>query len=196
MTVKVLKNRQFEEVEFDVNYPQPIVTDYALALLNRVVLQNSKQGTKKAKDRSDVNGTTAKPFRQKGTGKARQGSRKGPHMRGGGVAHGPKPDFKKLKLNKEFKRKLTKEILRKYMDVGSLLFVDLGAEKTFLRYELNKEKSLLVYHVSNLEGLKKVRNLPNLVTLSFNSISPLKFLNFNKIYFDIIICNQLVELVK
>lgn len=65
-----------------------------VALIHQVVVAQraaARQGTHKTKTRSEVSGTGAKPFRQKGTGRARQGSMRGPHMIGGGVVHGPTP---------------------------------------------------------------------------------------------------------
>ncbi|MBE1515428.1 50S ribosomal protein L4 [Nesterenkonia halotolerans] len=65
-----------------------------VALIHQVVVAQraaARQGTHKTKTRSEVSGTGAKPFRQKGTGRARQGSLRGPHMIGGGVVHGPTP---------------------------------------------------------------------------------------------------------
>jgi len=65
-----------------------------VALIHQVVVAQraaARQGTHKTKTRSEVSGTGAKPFRQKGTGRARQGSLRGPHMVGGGVVHGPQP---------------------------------------------------------------------------------------------------------
>ena len=81
--------------------------EYNEALIHQVVvayLANNRQGTKSALTRSEVRGHAKKPWRQKGTGRARQGSTKGPQWRGGGIVFAPKPrDFSK-KVNKEAKK--------------------------------------------------------------------------------------------
>jgi len=76
---------------FDAELNEPLVHQVVVALL-----ANRRQGTHKTKNRSDVSGGGVKPFRQKGTGRARQGSIREPHMRGGGTVHGPRPrDYRK-----------------------------------------------------------------------------------------------------
>lgn len=76
-------------------------------VLQRVVewqRANVQAGTHKTKERGEIQGTTKKPFRQKGTGNARQGSLKGPHQRSGGVAHGPRVRSHSYKLTKKFRQ--------------------------------------------------------------------------------------------
>jgi large subunit ribosomal protein L4 len=77
-----------------------VPNDILLSQYVRVYLANQRQGTRSTKDRSQVNGRAKKPHKQKGTGSARHGSRKAPSMRGGGVAHGPRPQNFSLKMSK------------------------------------------------------------------------------------------------
>src|SRR5688572_10330331 len=106
MKVKVLKlnnsSSQIDlKIEGEARTQGRLMRD--VALVARVRNQANKQGTKKAKTRTEVVGHSAKPYKQKHTGRARQGSTKGPHHRGGGVAHSILPDFKKLSINKKQK---------------------------------------------------------------------------------------------
>lgn len=196
MKVSLLKSDgKLSEVEiegiFDVS-----VSDYALAVVNRVHGQNAKQGTKKVKTRSEVRGKAAKPYRQKGTGKARQGSTKAPHFRGGGVAHGPTPDYHRLRLNRKFKRSVLKGILSKYISGNSFAFIDLSNDVRNLRKELSKEKSLVIYSLANRENTKVFRNLENVDLLPASSLSPSLILNYRKIYLDIDEKERLVDILQ
>jgi large subunit ribosomal protein L4 len=162
------------------------------ALLARVLNQNKKQGTKLAKVRSEVRGRAAKPFRQKGTGNARQGSRKGPHMRGGGVAHGPKQDFTKLTLNKKFKKASLRGFLTEKIETGYLKLVDMDKKTR----NLVSPKSLFVYSKENKELARIYRNIADLKIIEFNSLSSLSALQYSNIYFDSLLKEKLEGILK
>lgn len=105
MKIKVLdqKGKEAEEITVDnavfaADRNEGLVHEVAIALQN-----NQRQGTKSVLTRSEVRGHAKKPYRQKGTGNARQGSTKGPHMDGGGVAFAPKPRDFRTKINKKKK---------------------------------------------------------------------------------------------
>jgi len=87
-------------------------------------LAKRRAGTHKVKTRKEVSGTTKKPFRQKGTGRARQGSMKGPHMRGGGVVFGPVPRDHSHALPKKVRRLALKAALSAKRADGTLVVVD------------------------------------------------------------------------
>ena len=87
-------------------------------------LANNRQGTQKAKTRSEVSGGGKKPWRQKGTGHARQGSTRAPHFTGGGVVFAPVPRDYSFKLNKKEKRAALKSVLSDKVQTNNLIVVD------------------------------------------------------------------------
>lgn len=99
MSAKQVGTKKLSDEVFGVEYNEPLIHQVVVAYN-----ANQRQGTKSTLTRSEVRGHAAKPYRQKGTGRARQGSTKGPQFIGGGVAFAPKPrDFSK-KVNKQAKR--------------------------------------------------------------------------------------------
>jgi len=103
-----------------------------LARTVRWQLAKRQAGTHKVKTRGEVNRTAAKPFRQKGSGRARQGSTKGPHMRGGAVVHGPQPRDHQHDLTKKFRRLALKTALSAKCAAGELVLLD-TADSTDMR---------------------------------------------------------------
>ena len=102
--VITLENKAAGEIELaEEVFGAPMRKDILARMVN-YQLAKRRSGTANTKERSEIRGTTAKPFRQKGTGRARQGSRKAPQLRGGGVAFGPQP--------RDFGHKLTKKVRR------------------------------------------------------------------------------------
>lgn len=101
--------------------------DVRIDIIKRVVdwqRAKSMSGTHKVKTNSEVSGTTKKPFKQKGTGNARQGSLRSVQMRGGGVAHGPVVRSHETKLQKKVRSLGLKHALSMKMELGGLYFVD------------------------------------------------------------------------
>ncbi len=159
---------------------------YDLALINRVKNQAEKQGTKHAKTRSEIRTGTKKPYRQKGTGNARQGSTKGPHFVGGGVAHGPMPDTSKLKLNKKYKSVALKKIVAAKLQDDSLKFVELGSDKKALRtFASALPKSLLIYSKDSKELVRSIQNVPGIELLEVESVSPTSIVNYAQVLIDV-----------
>ena len=108
-------------------------------VLHRAVitfLSNQRQGTSDTKTRSEVSGGNQKPWRQKGTGRARQGSTRAPHWRHGGIAHGPHPRSYRLGIPKKMRQLAKKSALNARAREGALLIVDA------LEYEKPKTKDL------------------------------------------------------
>lgn len=95
-----------------------------LARTVRWQLARRQAGTHKVKTRGEVRRTASKPFRQKGSGRARQGSTKGPHMRGGAVVHGPLPRDHRHDLTKKFRRLALKTALSAKCAAGELVLID------------------------------------------------------------------------
>lgn len=196
MKVKVLKsNNELGEVNIDVNQ-ELILTDVETSLVSRVKNQALKQGTKKTKGRSEVRGHSAKPFRQKGTGNARQGSTKGAHMVGGGISHGPRPDFTSLKLNKKHKALILKKMLSAAIKDECLMFVELKENNDGLKSSVEDlGKALVVYSDKNKETLTGVRNLSNVELKRFADLSIFGVLNFNKILIDSECAEELTKIL-
>jgi large subunit ribosomal protein L4 len=90
-------------------------------------LAKRRQGTHKVKTRGEVNRSGKKPFKQKGTGSARQGSRKGPHMRGGAIVLGPHPRDHAIDLPKKVRRLALKSALSAKREAGSLVVLEAAA---------------------------------------------------------------------
>lgn len=136
-------------------------------------MANARLGTHKAKERSEVNRTTAKAYRQKGTGRARHGSRRAPIFVGGGVAHGPKP----RKYTKDMPRKMRRAALRSALSVKAngeqIVVLDeltMTAPKTkeivAVLERLVDEGSVLILLAEQNENVEKsARNLPHVKTL-------------------------------
>lgn len=207
MQIQLIKsNNVVEDLEIPIDKTQIEINPKYISLLTRVKLQNSTQGTKNTKGRSEVNGRSAKPYRQKGTGRARQGSTKAPHFRGGGVAHGPKPITKRLNLNKKFKANVLKSLILNYVLNKNLILIDLNIESKELRNIINKltnnanssskQKNLLIYSVENKNNVLKVRNIDNLFLLSYNSLAPEFLLDYSKIFVDNLLYQKLVDIIS
>lgn len=195
MKVQLLKSDgSLGSVDLDLNLDTNI-SDYAIGVVSRVAKQNSKQGTKKAKGRSEVTGRAKKPYKQKGTGGARQGSRKGPHMRGGGVSHGPQPDFRKLALNKKFSRLVLKKLVSKHIESETLALVDLSDVKKELRNSV-EPKSLVVYSKANKESARSLKNIAGVKMIEAGSFNPTALVSVRKVYIDSDVKDKLVEILK
>ena len=131
---------------------------------------NQRQGTHKTKTRGEVRGSTAKLFRQKGTGRARQGSVRAPHRRGGGVVFGPRPRSYRQALPKRMRRLAIRSVLSAKVADGTLQVVDdltMEAPRTkemrAVLYNLGFERSTIVVTAQPEPIVKlSVRNLPKI----------------------------------
>lgn len=148
---------------------------YRPALIHQVVvgyLANQRQGNASTKTRTEVRGGGRKPFRQKGTGRARQGTSRSPLMRGGGVTFGPKPRSYRVKLPRKIRRAALCSVLSKRLGDGEILFVDqFGIEEPKTRqvaqllrdFQLEGErKVLLVLDDHDPQVLRAGKNIPGL----------------------------------
>src|SRR5213083_1922813 len=112
------------------------VNEHALHRAVVTYLANQRQGTHDTRTRSEVSGGNQKPWRQKGTGRARQGSTRAPHWRHGGIAHGPHPRSYRLGIPRKMRQLAKKSALNARAREGSLVIVDA------LEYEKPKTKDL------------------------------------------------------
>ena len=158
-------------------------------LLHMAVVQhlaNKRQGTQKAKTRSEVRGGGKKPWRQKGTGHARQGSTRAPQWTGGGVVFAPVPRDYSFKMNKKEKRGALKSALTSRVNENKLIVVDelkLDAIKTkdfvTVMNNLKADKALVVLDGENQNVVLSARNIPDVQTASVNTINVYDILKYN-----------------
>ena len=142
-------------------------------------LANNRQGTQKAKTRSEVSGGGRKPWRQKGTGHARQGSTRSPQWTGGGVVFAPVPRDYSFKINKKEKRAALKSALSDKVANGKLVVVDaltFEAPKTkeFAKVMTNlnvNDKALVVLNDNDANVVLSAKNIPTVKTSLTNTIN-------------------------
>ena len=141
-------------------------------------LANNRQGTQKAKTRSEVSGGGRKPWRQKGTGHARQGSRRAPQWTGGGVVFAPVPRDYSFKMNKKEKRAALKSALTSRVQENKLIVIDelkFDEIKTknfkAVMDNLKVNKAYVVLNENDEKVVKSARNLPNVQTALTNTIN-------------------------
>lgn len=167
------------------------INKHLLAQAVRVYLTNQRQGSASSKTRSEVSGGGAKPWRQKGLGRARAGSSRIPHWRGGGVVHGPKPKTFSLTLPKKMKKKALLCALSVKAAQGDIVVLDdlkFKEPKTKLAADLIsklpvKGKGLLTIKGKDEAVWKSVRNLPNIELGSVQNLNTYSILNTDKLIF-------------
>lgn len=158
-------------------------------LVHMAVLQqlaNKRQGTQKAKTRSEVRGGGRKPWRQKGTGHARQGSTRSPQWTGGGVVFAPTPRDYSMKLNKKEKRAALKSALSSRVAENKFIVIDemnFGEIKTKnfqnMLNSLNVNKALVVLEDGNVNAELSARNIADVKTARTNTINVFDILKYN-----------------
>ncbi len=151
-------------------------------------LANNRQGTQKAKTRSEVRGGGRKPWRQKGTGHARQGSTRAPQWTGGGVVFAPTPRDYSFKINKKEKRAALKSALTSRVADNKFIVLDelkLDAIKTkdFVKVmnNLNVSKALVVMNDSDINVVKSAANVPGIKTTMTNTLNVYDILKYDTV---------------
>ena len=141
-------------------------------------LANNRQGTQKAKTRSEVSGGGRKPWRQKGTGHARQGSTRAPQWKGGGMVFAPVPRDYSFKMNRKEKRAALKSALTSKVQDANLIVVDelkfdQIKTKDFVKVmnNLKVEKGLVVLADNDQNVVLSARNVPTVDTALVNTIN-------------------------
>ena len=147
-------------------------------------LANSRQGTQKAKTRSEVSGGGKKPYRQKGTGHARQGSTRAPQFTGGGTVFAPVPRDYSVKMNKKEKRAALKSVLTSRVQENQLIVVDelkFDAPKTKdmvkVLSSLKAENALVVLNDNDRNVVRSGRNIEGVKMALTNTINVFDILN-------------------
>lgn len=150
-------------------------------------LANQRQGTKSTKTRAEVRGGGRKPWKQKGTGRARQGSIRSPQWTGGGVVFAPKPRDFSFKLNKKVKRLalksvLTSKLLENKMVVLEDLNMDTLKTKEMVKVlsNIKVQNALIVLGDSDKNALLSSRNIKGIQTCSVSTINVYDILKFEK----------------
>ena len=162
------------------------VNEHHMAVVSQ--LANKRQGTQKAKTRSEVRGGGRKPWRQKGTGHARQGSTRAPQWTGGGVVFAPTPRDYSFKLNKKEKRAALKSALTSRVEEKKFIVLDeinFGEIKTKnfqnVLNNLNVAKALVVLEDGNKNAELSARNIPSVKTARTNTINVYDILKYNTV---------------
>lgn len=151
-------------------------------------LANKRQGTQKAKTRSEVSGGGRKPWRQKGTGHARQGSTRAPQWTGGGVVFAPVPRDYSFKMNKREKRAALKSALTSRVEENKFIVIDEinfeeAKTKNFANIlkNLDVSKALVVLEDDNKNAELSARNIADVKTAKTNTINVYDILKYNTV---------------
>ena len=191
VSVLNMEGKQVDEIElndavFGVEVKENLVHQAVLSQL-----ANNRQGTQKAKTRSEVSGGGRKPWRQKGTGHARQGSTRAPQWTGGGVVFAPVPRDYSFKMNKKEKRAALKSVLTDRVNENKFIVVDdikFEAPKTkdFVKMmnNLNVSKALVVLKDNDVNAVMSAKNIPTVKTALTNTINVYDILKYDVIVID------------
>ncbi len=171
------------------------ITPNKQVMFDAVVMQKAceRQGTADTKNRSEVRGGGRKPYRQKGTGRARQGSTRAVQWRGGGVAFGPTPRSYAYRLNKKVRRLAIKSVLsQKVLDNGLIVVDKFTMEtpktKDFVKVmenlKLARKTLFVVSYAENFENTwLSLRNIPNAAMLSVEGVNVYDVMNAENVVF-------------
>ena len=183
MEGKEVDKIELSDAEFGVEVNEHLVHMAVVAQL-----ANKRQGTQKAKTRSEVSGGGRKPWRQKGTGHARQGSTRAPQWTGGGVVFAPTPRDYTIRLNKKEKRLALKSVLtncvneNKFIVLDELKFDEIKTKKMQAVLDaLNVSKALIVLNENDANVVKSARNIANVQTALTNTINVYDILKYNTV---------------
>ena len=194
MQVKVFNTEAKEVGEINLK-DEVFACDYNEALIHQVVvaqMANARQGTKSTLTRSEVRGGGIKPWRQKGTGRARQGSTRAPQWTHGGIVFAPKPRSYSYVLNKKVKRLAMKSALSAKAAAGEIIVIDsikMDSIKTkdfrsFLTAVKADGKAAVVTPEVNEIVVKSARNLPGVTTAPAKLINVYDLLNAKTLVID------------
>lgn len=195
-----VSGQQVSEIELDDNVFGVEVNQHVLYEVVKNQLANKRQGTQSALTRSEVRGGGRKPWRQKGTGRARQGSIRSPQWVGGGVVFAPKPRSYKYTLPKKVRRLAMKSALSAKVNASELIVLDelsLNVPKTKdmvnILKNLNVErKALIVLAEKNEAVIRSANNIPGVETTLVNTLNVYDILKYDQF----IITKDAVEKVE
>jgi large subunit ribosomal protein L4 len=186
--VKNIKNEKVGEIELNDQIFNLEVKGYLLHDVVRMQRAAKRAGTACTKSRSEVRGSGAKPWRQKGTGRARAGSRRSPIWRGGGVAFGPKPRDYSFKLNRKVKKQAVAMAMSARLQEGNLIVLDdftMDQIKTrdfvSVMNALDLDTALIVTEETNENLTKSSRNVNGFKVLNPEGLNVYDILLHNKL---------------
>ena len=178
---------QVEEIELSEAIFGVEINEHVVWEVVKNQLANKRQGTQSAKTRAEVRGGGRKPWRQKGTGRARQGSTRSPQWKGGGVTFAPKPRDYSYAVPKKVRRLALKSVLTSKVQENEIIVVDhieFDAPSTKnmvnLLTKLNADKkALIVMDTKDVNVIKSANNIPNVATALVNTINVYDILKYN-----------------
>ena len=183
-----IEGKEVDKLELNDNVFGVEINEHLVHLAVVSQLANSRQGTQSAKTRSEVSGGGKKPWRQKGTGHARQGSTRAPHFTGGGVVFAPKPRDYSMKMNKREKQIAMKSALTSKVQDSKLIVVDefkMDEIKTAKFVEilnnLKAPKALVVTKDKDEKVVLSARNIPTVKTTMTNAINVYDILKYDSL---------------
>ena len=183
-----IKGEQVGEIELSDLIFGAEVNTTAIHTLVVNYLANHRQGTQSTKTRTEVRGGGRKPWRQKGTGRARQGSIRAPQWTGGGVALGPKPRSYRFTINKKLRRvalksALSSKVLENQLIVVDSLDIETSKTKAFAEILKNLDAAnALVITAEKIENVvRSAANIPNVMTAIATSFSVYDVLKYDKL---------------
>ena len=163
-------------------------------------LANNRQGTKSTKTRAEVRGGGRKPWRQKGTGRARQGSTRSPQWTGGGVVFAPKPRDFSFKLNKKVKRLALKSVLSSKLRDNKLVVLDKlefpeikTKQMANVVSALSLRKALFVTEGVDKNVVASAKNIQGIKTAMYSTISPYEILKYDTLVATVDAVNKIQE---
>ena len=188
VAVSDITGKAVGEIELSDNIFGQEVNANVLHEVVKAYLANQRQGTQSALTRAEVSGGGIKPWRQKGTGRARQGSTRSPQWRHGGVVFAPKPRDYTIRVNKKVKRLAMKSALSsKVLDTDLIVFneLNLAAAKTKEMVKtleaVKADKALIVLPESNETVERAARNIPGVKTTLVGTLNVYEILKYRKL---------------
>lgn len=182
------EGKEVDKLELNDNVFGVEINEHLVHLAVISQLANSRQGTQSAKTRSEVSGGGRKPWRQKGTGHARQGSTRSPQWTGGGVVFAPKPRDYSMKMNKREKQIAIKSALTSKVRDSKMVVVDAfnmdeikTAKFAEILNNLKVSKALVVTKDKDEKVILSARNIPTVKTTMTNAINVYDILKYDSL---------------
>ena len=183
-----IEGKEVDKLELNDNVFGVEINEHLVHLAVVSQLANGRQGTQSAKTRSEVSGGGRKPWRQKGTGHARQGSTRSPQWTGGGVVFAPVPRDYSFKMNKREKRAALKSALTSRVEENKFIVIDEinfeeAKTKNFANIlkNLDVSKALVVLEDDNKNAELSARNIADVKTAKTNTINVYDILKYNTV---------------